>query len=580
MLSNGMYDPSVTPQLVFPLGPARLAARLRTAGYNPYIFDSQAEGLFQVVCRIQSRRLGPHVGREPELKLHEKNGFSAVETGFSDQQMVERLQELKPDLILASLNFSAQAKTLIRQIKEVKKHMDVPLFIGGVTASMYPDILEDFSDLVLRGKFDDHIVKLVDQIRCGEDLSEFEQFKQSLATISHRNNIIDVDPMDPSLFPSFKLPAEYHEQAYELLKEQLTTKSLSSIQDKFPYIIEENEKLYFEAPIYAILSFHHHSRDIADGLLGHIMAREGCPFTCEVCHVGIESNMGYAPKIYPREPKKVIQEIQHLYKLGYRKIAFGDDQVMLPKNYLPKIALEVSELGMDFCMPNAVLAQAITHMDLDTLIGIIKSGFHTYAIATESASQKIVNQYWSGKVPKVRDTVTDACKKLSEASHITGIDVISDLYFVIGHAGCGERESIDEMYDSICFAKMLIDHGIANYSAFSLFIPAHGSTAFRNLSKENKIIDSDAMTFGVYSIKGEGLYSPASLQSLRLAGWKFANSADDTEKHASYNLDPNIDSNPYQHVDKYFVDHHLEALEGHYTKFLAQEEKRLFVESI
>ena len=159
---------------------------------------------------------------------------------------------------------------------------------------------------------------------------------------------------------------------------------------------------------------------------------------------------------------------------------------------------------------------------------------------------------------------------------LSGIKVISDLYFVIGHAGCGEqRETIEQMYDSICFAKCLITNGLANYCAFSLFIPAHGSTAFKNLSRENRIIDSDAMTFGVYSIQGEGLYSPNSLQALRLAGWKFANRADDTEKHASYNLDPNIDTNPYQHVDKHYVDHHMKALGSYYKSFCAQHEEKL-----
>jgi len=569
LLSNGHYHPNEVPMLVFPLGPARLATRLRKAGYPVHILDTQAEGLLQVVLREQTRRLGPFVGRSPELMLQQHEGFTTVETGLPDHQLLERLKSLKPDLILATLNFSIQTSILNRQIRRIRAEIPAPIIVGGVAASMYPESLGEHRSLVYRGKFDDYIVDLVDAYRTGEGMGRFERYKTQLAPLTHSAGTIDVEGMDPSIFPSYRIPAILYEEANRVFKDRIAKKGLDQIQKQYPYVVSDNGNLYLEGPIYGILTFNRFSRDAADGLTAHVMTREGCIFTCEGCHVAVETRLGVPLGIQTRKIDLVVQELKDLRRAGYRKIMLGDDQALLPKSYLPMLARAISGMGLEFFLPNAVLVNAIAKLEQQTLCDLVKGGFRSYSLAVESASQQIVDLYWDKKIPSVLKTTIEACEKLRAASSEVGLPIRTEIYFVIGNAGVDTtRETLDQMYDSICFARYLIERHLASYNVFSLFIPAPGTVSYENLNREGKIVNEEAMSFGIYAIDGKDLYSPRSLEALRLAGWLFANRKEVTNDRSGYNLEPNVAVDPHAHIDKSYRDRHLKALEMRYESFV------------
>jgi len=261
---------------------------------------------------------------------------------------------------------------------------------------------------------------------------------------------------------------------------------------------------------------------------------------------------------------------------GYTKIILGDDQSMLPRRYLPELADQVVDMGFEFFTPNAVLINAIARNDHETLATLLRAGFRSYSLAVESATQEIVDQYWDKKIPNVIETTITACQKLKDVAQAENLPVTVDAYFVIGHAGFDEdRESLEQMYDSVCFARYLIDNQLVSYAVFSLYTPSPGTISYENLSQRDMITNPLAMTYGIYAIKGDDLQSPRSLEALYLAGWLFANRRQATDGRSSVNLEPQSDTDPHAHIDKGYVAHHTAQLESRYDSFVESLASRL-----
>jgi radical SAM superfamily enzyme YgiQ (UPF0313 family) len=570
LTGNALYHPNQAPQINFPIGPARLTARLRRFGYQTHILDTQAEGLLRVALREKTTSFGQFVGKAPELDLRDEGGFDTVEVGLSDDQLIEEIRNYQPDVIIATLNFTTMAGPLKRQIKRIDEETSIPILVGGVAASMYPELLEEYRDKVLRGKFDDYIVELIDSIRSGEGLGEFSRYRLNFAHMLHTEGVIDVEPMSPDLYPTYRVPATLYPDVERIFQERIASSSFTQVQKNYPYIVEEDGSLYFEGPIYAVLLFGRFVLDLEDGLFAHIMTREGCVFTCEGCHISVETRLGNPLGMLVRPIDEVVIELEALKAKGYTKIILADDQLLLPSKYLPELASRVEDMGFEFFTPNAVLTNGIAKSKTETLGTLVRAGLRSYSLSVESASQELVDQYWDKKIPKVRETTIAACRKLKAVSEAEGIDVRVDAYFVIGHAGMDEnRETIEQMYDSVCFAKYLIDEGLVSYVSFSLYTPSPGTISYENLSRWDMITNSLAMTYGIYAIKGEGLLSPRSLEALYSAGWLFANKQRATEGRVSANLEPAGESDPHAHIDSGYRDQHAANLEARYEKYLA-----------
>lgn len=579
LLPNGHYHPNEVPNLSFPLGAARLSAQLRKAGYPTTIIDAQAEGLFQVAEREQTNRLGPFVGSSPELMLHRGDEFDTVEAGLPDSQLLDRIREVAPDVILVNLTFSTQAGPCRRQVSLIRQEFQVPIMIGGVAATSYPDTLQEHRDLVFRGKFDHHIVAMIDAVREGEDMSSFDLFRRSLAHLHSNGGEIDVEPMSPDLFPVRRLPLSFYPEAEVTFRNKIEKEGQEEILRKFPYLSVTGEEMLLEGPIYAILLFGRPGRDLTEGLTAHVLTREGCVFNCEGCHIAVESRLGIPNSILTRPIESVVSELTALRKAGYSKVILGDDQALLPKRYLPELTAAVKDMGLEFFTPNGVLVNAIAKSSHDVLQTLIKGGLRSFFLAVESARQEIADQYWDAKVPNVLDNTIAAAEKLRTASEAVGVPVRVQAGFVIGHAGMvPERESLEQIYDTMCFARYLVDMELLEYTVFSLYQPFPGTISYDNLKAWDMITSEHAMTFGVYSIAGEDLYSPRSFEALRLAGWLFANKEEATSERSGLNLEPAGEENPHAHIDHDRKAYHLQRLADRYDGFLEEHSNSLEIE--
>ena len=317
LISNGHYHVSEGPQINFPIGPARLAGKLKKSGYRINILDTQAEGLYQLAVRLNTRRYADFVGQQPELMLHELDGFHCVEVGLTDEQLIERLKDIGPDVIMATLNFSAQAGYLRRQISRIKSEFSIPVLIGGVAAAMYPEALGDFRSLIYLGKFDDYIVGLVDAIRDGAGHEEYSKYKSTHAPLMHSDGFIDVEPMDPGLFPQYRIPTALYEEAHQIFMRRIENDGIECFQRDHPFIVVDNNQLFLEGPIYAILIFKRIASDIADGLIVDVMTKEGCVFKCAGCHCALDAKNNVMPGLLTRRVDHVASELKHLKAKGY-----------------------------------------------------------------------------------------------------------------------------------------------------------------------------------------------------------------------------------------------------------------------
>ncbi len=580
LLPNGHYHPNEIPNLSFPLGPARLTARLRSVGYQTEILDGQAEGLFRVAARERTQQLGNFVGKAPELILHQKQSFETVEVGLPDEELIECIRASNPDIILGTLIFSTQAEPFRRQIGLIRKEFSIPILIGGVAATSYPNQMGEHEDLVYRGKFDNLIIDIVDAYRTGEGKEQFAKYSMTLAHLETTlPGVIDVEPMDPNLFPIHRLPLAVYPEVENVFQQRIADQGIDKVQERYPYIIDEDGQLFAEAPIYAILLFDRPGRDLTEGLTIQILTREGCVFVCEGCHIAVETRLGQPLGILTRPISSVVDELKTLKDQGYNKIILGDDQALLPSKYLPNLTSEVEDMGFEFYVPNAVLVNAIAKGDDAAINSLIKAGLRSFFLAIESADQQIADDYWSKKLPNVLDITISAAETLRDASERTGIPVRVQAGFVIGHAGITEeRETIEQIYDSMCFGRYLVDRGLLEYTVFSLYQPFPGTISYDNLKKWDMIVSEHAMTFGVYSIAGEDEYSPRSLEALRLAGWLFANRSEMTDGRSDLNLEPNRDTDPHAHIDKHYRELHLTNLEKRYESWVSEHIPEMSVE--
>lgn len=177
---------------------------------------------------------------------------------------------------------------------------------------------------------------------------------------------------------------------------------------------------------------------------------DGCPFNCTYCSV---------PKVYgkfeSRNLERALAELQLLYKLGAKNIAFYDDALLFKaETVLMPFLSEVLRQNMkvNFHTPNALNVRFITK-DLAELM--VRAGFKTFYLGFESIAPEWQKQTGS-KV--LSDELVQAVEYLTAAG-ANRTNIVA--YQILGHP----RGDLQQLEASIRFVNSLGIRGmLADFS--------------------------------------------------------------------------------------------------------------------
>ena len=163
--------------------------------------------------------------------------------------------------------------------------------------------------------------------------------------------------------------------------------------------------------------------------VGVLKLTEGCPFKCTYCSV---------PMVYSRFKARPLQhslaELELLYRLGVKNIAFYDDALLFDadKVLVPFLNEVVNRsIKVNFHSPNALNARFITK-ELAELM--VRAGFKTFYLGFESASQqwqkRTGSKVFSDELEKAVENLKSAVHRMpygsAEPANITS-------YQILGH---------------------------------------------------------------------------------------------------------------------------------------------------
>lgn len=214
--------------------------------------------------------------------------------------------------------------------------------------------------------------------------------------------------------------------------------------------------------------------DIPKYIMPRIFAREsplavmetsrGCYAHCVYCNKNIH---GY--KLRQKSPKRVVDEIEYLLKLGFREIHITDDAFTadMPRAY--EICEEILRRGLRFpWYPRGGIR--VDRVNKELLAIMKKSGCYRIPFGVESGSQRVID------VIKKKITLQQAEEAVRFAKEV-GLEV--ECYFMLGLP----TETLDDILKSIAFAKKLYP----DYVKFAIMIPFPGTEIFDEMMKNKRI---------------------------------------------------------------------------------------------
>src|SRR3989344_4130099 len=170
-------------------------------------------------------------------------------------------------------------------------------------------------------------------------------------------------------------------------------------------------------PTWHKLPFFHYDRASAGGRAvlkttgrsASLMTSRGCPFRCAYCHISVEkaneTESGGIGSLRVKSVDRVMEEVNRLRELGVTKVYFEDDSLLAKKARVREIFTRVTGLGLKIADVNGV---NLVHfqkrqgsrlvIDVDYLELLSDAGFDQIVFPVESASQRILDTYATGKL--------------------------------------------------------------------------------------------------------------------------------------------------------------------------------------
>jgi len=297
--------------------------------------------------------------------------------GISEERILEKIKESRPEIIGISGQFTAQIGELIEVSKIAKKYDDkIPIMVGGAPFARENTTFMEKNptvDIVVIGEGEHSALEIVDSYKN-------KKFKNL-----------------------GKIKGVCYRKGKEIIKNELRpfNKTLDELPIPAYHLIDMNA--YFDLPKRGV---YNRSMDMKKSI--PLVTSRGCPFGCVFC--AIHLHMGRVWRAH--SAKYVLEHIKFLKeKYGVEHINFEDDNLTLNQKRFEEIVDGIinNNYNITWDTPNGVRADCLNE---ELIRKMKKSGCVRLIVAPESGDQKILTEVVKKKLDlrKVEE-VARICKK-------------------------------------------------------------------------------------------------------------------------------------------------------------------------
>lgn len=481
--------PTELPRADYSLGPLYLAGALERAGIEVDVLDASVGTMDDSL--------------EETFNRHVMQSNGLVRVGMSAGRISEVIAGGGYNVVGVHSNFTPQTKMALEVVQAAKSvSRDILVMAGGVNARALPErFLGSGVDVVCSTEGERVIVRLVRAREEGKSL-------EVSGTITMKNGRVVRHPvqsgdtltnLDDLPFPAWeKLPFGHYDNIASAGRDSLKT--------------GERE--------------------------ASLTTSRGCPFQCDFCHISIEKvddgESGGIGALRLKSVDRVMKEVRRLRELGVSKIYFEDDSLLAKKARVREIFTRVRGMGLQIADVNGVnLVHFLKRegdqfvIDEEYLKLLASAGFTRIVFPVESASQRILDKYATGKL---NHSTLDVVELVRVA---TRLGITCPINMMIGFPD----ETEEEIKASIELGRQLVLAG-AQYCSLYITIPFPGSRLHEMALREGYLqpdFDTDAFNWRKPVMRNTTV-SPERIQELQQWGWRNINPTDYVRKRLEMDI--------------------------------------------
>ena len=392
--------------------------------------------------------------------------FRGYLVGLRAEQVVDRLPD-DPRLVGITVVFTHEWPSIVKLVEAIKARFpDVPVVLGGEHVTSMPEfcLLTSQADYLVLGEGEETLVELVDALDRGTPPAEllgiaYRDGDEAVVN-ARRARTLDVDDIARPAWHLVDLDT-YHENRW-MGGMYSSTKSVP------------------------------------------ILATRGCPYQCTYCSA---PNM-WTPRWIPRDPKKVVDEIEHyMTTMGARNFPFQDLTAIIKREWIVEFCRELLDRGLEITwqMPTGTRSEAI---DAEVAGLLRETNMISMAYAPESGSET-TRQLIKKKMK------SDRMFESMQAAVDAGLNVM--VFMVIGFP----HDTDEHIRENLPFFERIAEIGI-NDAAVGFYMALPGTQLFESLYDSGKIrIDR---TYFRHILSSTSLWATSTYSGLsrpRLTYWKF-----------------------------------------------------------
>ena len=257
-----------------------------------------------------------------------------------------------------------------------------------------------------------------------------------------------------------------------------------------------------------------------------LMTSRGCPFEWAYCHISVEKDhpeeSGGIGALRLKSVDRVMEEVRQLRGLGVSRVFFEDDSLLARKARVKEIFTRVTGMGFKIADVNGV---NLVHflkgnrggkpiIDVEYLELLAAAGFDQIVFPVESASQRILDKYATGKL---NHSTLDVLELVRVA---TRLGITCPINMMIGFPD----ETEEEILSTIELGRQLVLAG-APYCSMFIPIPFPGSQLFEMALLEGYLqpnFDTDAFNWREPVMRNTTV-TPERIKELQQWGWRGIN---------------------------------------------------------